>query len=79
MTNTVANQEFAGRYGRWALIAGASEGIGADLADQLAARGLNLILIARNESLLQVVAAALCWSVRCPVWPARPPSRCTRR
>lgn len=59
MTNTVANQEFAGRYGRWALIAGASEGIGAGLADQLAARGLNLILIARNESLLRVVAAGV--------------------
>ena len=38
--------------GRWAVIAGASEGIGACLADQLAARGLDLVLIARNGSLL---------------------------
>jgi NAD(P)-dependent dehydrogenase (short-subunit alcohol dehydrogenase family) len=30
--------DFAQKYGPWALIAGASEGIGACLADQLAAR-----------------------------------------
>ena len=40
--------DFAQRYGRWAVIAGASEGVGASLADQLAERGLNLVLIARN-------------------------------
>jgi uncharacterized protein len=48
--------EFASKYGPWALIAGASEGIGASLADQLASRGLNLVLIARNEALLNDVA-----------------------
>ncbi len=48
--------EFAQKYGQWALIAGASEGIGACLADQLAARGLDLVLIARNEALLDEVA-----------------------
>ncbi|UNB54747.1 hypothetical protein [Mycolicibacterium sp. YH-1] len=31
--------DFAAKYGRWALIAGASEGIGACLADELGARG----------------------------------------
>lgn len=51
--------EFAGRYGRWALIAGASEGVGACLADQLAARGLDLVLIARNGPLLEKVAAGV--------------------
>jgi len=49
--------DFADKYGRWAVIAGASEGIGASLADQLAARGLDLVLIARNEALLNEVAA----------------------
>lgn len=49
--------EFAQKYGQWAVIAGASEGIGASLADQLAARGLDLVLIARNEALLEEVAA----------------------
>jgi uncharacterized protein len=48
---------FAQKYGQWAVIAGASEGIGASLADQLAARGLDLVLIARNEALLDEVAA----------------------
>lgn len=49
--------DFAQKYGRWAVIAGASEGIGASLADQLAARGLDLVLIARNGALLNGVAA----------------------
>jgi short-subunit dehydrogenase len=49
--------DFGQKYGQWAVIAGASEGIGASLADQLAARGLDLVLIARNEALLEEVAA----------------------
>jgi short-subunit dehydrogenase len=48
--------DFVQKYGRWAVIAGASEGIGASLADQLAARGLDLVLIARNSDLLNDVA-----------------------
>jgi uncharacterized protein len=49
--------DFASKYGRWAVIAGASEGIGASLADELASRGLDLVLIARNGELLDEVAA----------------------
>jgi short-subunit dehydrogenase len=49
--------DFVQKYGPWAVIAGASEGIGASLADQLAARGLDLVLIARNAALLEEVAA----------------------
>lgn len=48
---------FAAKYGPWALIAGASEGIGACLADELGQRGLNLVLVARNGRLLEEVAA----------------------
>jgi uncharacterized protein len=51
--------DFVQRYGPWAVIAGASEGIGACLADQLAERGLNLVLIARNGTLLDDVAAGV--------------------
>jgi short-subunit dehydrogenase len=51
--------DFASKYGEWALIAGASEGIGACLADQLGERGLNLVLIARNEPLLEEVAVGV--------------------
>jgi short-subunit dehydrogenase len=49
--------EFPQKYGQWAVIAGASEGIGACLADQLASRGMDLVLIARNAALLDEVAA----------------------
>lgn len=35
-------------HGPWAVIAGGSEGVGAELADQLGQRGLHLVLIARN-------------------------------
>lgn len=59
MTSPHERDEFASKYGQWAVIAGASEGIGASLAEQLAARGLNLVLIARNEALLNQAAADL--------------------
>ena len=53
------NDDFAQKYGRWAVVAGASEGVGASLADQLAQRGLDLVLIARNESKLEELAATV--------------------
>jgi uncharacterized protein len=59
LTNHVEDRSFSDRYGRWAVIAGASEGVGASLADQLAARGLNLVLIARNGPLVNGVAAGV--------------------
>lgn len=45
--------DFAARYGPWGIVAGASEGIGAAYAEELASRGLNLILIARRAGLLE--------------------------
>lgn len=49
---------FAQKYGPWALIAAAPEGVGACFARQLAARGLNLALIARKPQPLEEVAGA---------------------
>jgi short-subunit dehydrogenase len=50
---------FVDRYGPWALIAGASEGLGEAFARALARRKLNLILIARRADKLDSVAAEL--------------------
>ncbi|MCG3171286.1 MAG: putative oxidoreductase [Pseudomonadales bacterium] len=50
---------FAQRYGPWAFVAGGSEGIGRSFAEQLAARGLDLILTARRQAPLDEVAAAV--------------------
>jgi short-subunit dehydrogenase len=56
---TAQNTEFADRYGRWALVPGASEGVGACAAEELAARGLDLLLSARNPDNLEEVAAGI--------------------
>jgi len=47
------------RYGSWALVAGASEGLGAAYAEALAKHGFNLILIARREHKLLELAGSL--------------------
>ena len=46
-------------YGPWALITGASDGIGKALAEQIAAAGINVALVARNEVRLRALAADL--------------------
>lgn len=51
--------DFAERYGPWALIAGASEGTGASFARQLAEKGFNLVLVARREGPLERLAGKL--------------------
>jgi short-subunit dehydrogenase len=46
-------------YGPWALVAGASEGLGAAFATLLARSGLNLVLLARRQAELEALAAKL--------------------
>ncbi|HEX6872864.1 MAG TPA: SDR family NAD(P)-dependent oxidoreductase [Micromonosporaceae bacterium] len=50
---------FTQRYGPWAVVAGASVGLGAAFATELASRGLNLILVARRHEPLAQLASAL--------------------
>jgi short-subunit dehydrogenase len=52
-------RDFNQRYGPWAVIAGASEGIGAAFAHALASRGVSLVLVARREEPLAALAGTL--------------------
>jgi short-subunit dehydrogenase len=44
------------RYGNWAMVTGATSGIGLELSKQLAHVGFNLLLTGRNESVLTQIA-----------------------
>ncbi len=50
---------FATKYGPWALIAGASDGLGAAFAAAIAERGVNVVLLARRQAALDCVAVQI--------------------
>jgi len=52
-------EEFRGRYGPWALVAGAAVGLGAEWSRQLAARGVDLLLIDRDAAPLAALTDAI--------------------
>ena len=47
---------FAEKYGPWAIVAGASEGVGVSVARLLGERGVNVVLVSRRQELLDQVA-----------------------
>jgi short-subunit dehydrogenase len=62
----------AEKYGPWAVITGASDGIGRAFAHHLAREGLHLVLVARRDQLLNALADELhrAHGVQCRVYAA---------
>lgn len=48
-----------GRFGPWALVTGASSGIGKEFATKIAAAGINVVLVARRQDLLDTLGSEL--------------------
>ena len=40
--------DFATKYGPWAMVVGASDGVGSLFAERLASEGVNVVLVARR-------------------------------
>src|SRR5262245_685802 len=56
-SSTVRPMDFTERYGEWAVVAGASEGVGASVARLLGDRGVKVVLVARRKAALDEIAA----------------------
>mgnify|MGYP000080978583 CR=1 FL=1 len=52
-------KNFKQQYGPWALITGASSGIGREMSEQLAQQGMNIVAVARNQENLDSLKDSL--------------------
>ena len=50
---------FATKYGPWAMVVGASDGVGALFAERIASEGVNVVLVARRQHVLDEVAQSI--------------------
>ena len=50
---------FLERYGPWALVLGASNGVGAAYAAEVARRGVNVVLVSRRQAVLDEIARSI--------------------
>ena len=55
----VFNIDYKERYGEWAIVTGCTQGIGKCYAEELAQRGLNVVLISRTQSKLDTLSNEL--------------------
>ena len=53
------DNKFLEKYGTWAIVTGASSGIGVEYAKQIAEKGLNVILVARRKQMLEALATEI--------------------
>jgi len=52
----LGREDHVSKFGAWALVTGCTQGIGKNYALELAARGLNIVLVSRNQQTLALVA-----------------------
>lgn len=58
-SNMALPTDFLNKYGSWAVVTGASSGIGAEFAQQLGVAGFSLVLVARRIERLEATALTL--------------------
>jgi hypothetical protein len=58
--------DFSGRYGQWGLVAGAAEGIGASFCEELARKGMNLIMVDTDATGMMLLSRRLedAWHIK---------------
>ena len=52
----LASTNFEHKYGKWAVVTGCTQGIGLSYVEELARRGMSIVLISRNQEKLELLA-----------------------